>query len=587
VRPSCIATRLADSRSKFTNRGNRRARGLITGAAASITSCGGSRPAERLRERRFDWVAAAAWALVLAALCVQLRIGRLVWGSDLVGADDPAHFTTGVMVYEYFRHALFSNPMEFARSFYIRFPKVALGHWPPVYYVLQALLYAVARPSIEAARALSAAIALAVAWMLFTRARRLHGTTIGALCAASFLVLPPVQGAAWLVMSDLLVSLFMFLAAMSFADFLDSGRPRHTVWFVLWSTLAILTKGNGAALGIFALFAPVFAGRLSCFRSKWFWISGIAAGVLTAPFYLWTQRLHVAYPADTAALAQGALHITRRFLILSSLPGFLPPLVFLIALTGIALAWFRGTNSSEAAALALILSQVVFLLILPLTKESRYFMPSAAAIMLLYARGMTVFGRRLGPVAIAAACFAVCGLSQVDRVDGYRPAVDSIPYSSQGAVILVASDAPGEGAIVAERLEHDHALAGLVLRGSKVVAESTWSGSGYRLILRDPAEALDYLQSVPVRYVVIDRSAARNPHRDLIEKTMLSAPEVFPLRGRFLIAGARSGEILVFENLRAAGRPAVIHLRIASRTVEYSAEPAKEQEIKPPVIRQR
>ncbi|MCU1336841.1 MAG: hypothetical protein JWO19_2422 [Bryobacterales bacterium] len=171
---------------------------------------------------------------------------------------------------------------------------------------------------------MSAAICFAIACVLFTRVRKLHGMAIGALCAACFLVLPPVQGSTWLVMSDLLVALFMFLAAMSFADFLDSSKPRHAAWFAAWSTLAILTKGNGWSLGLFALFAPLSAQRFSCFRSKWYWISGTAVAMLSAPFYWWMQSLEVGYPADTAHLARGALEVTSRLAILSPFTGFLP-----------------------------------------------------------------------------------------------------------------------------------------------------------------------------------------------------------------------------------------------------------------------
>jgi 4-amino-4-deoxy-L-arabinose transferase-like glycosyltransferase len=516
-----------------------------------------------------DWVTTAACLFVLGAICIQLRIGWLLWGSDLTGSDPPAHFTTGVMVYEYFRQALFSQPMAFAQSFYIRFPKVALGHWPPMYYALQAAVYTVSGPSIKAARALSAAVCFATAYVLFARVRRLHGMTLGALCAACFLVLPPVQDSSWLVMSDLLLALFMFLAAMSFADFLESGEPCYAVRFALWSTLAILTKGSGGALGLFALFAPLFARRFFCFRSKWYWFAGISVAILSAPFYLWTQSIHIGYAAETADLVKGAFNITLRFNVLSAFTGFLPPFVFLIALAGAAFAWHKRPSPSEAAAMALILSQVTFQLILPLTAQGRYFMPSAAAIILLFARGLTLSGRRLGPLALVAGCFAASGFPRVQRVDGYWAAVDSIPYRAQGDTILVSSDATGEGAFVAERLEHDRARGGVVIRGSKVLGNSSWAGTHYRLIFQNPVEVSHYLQSVPVRYIVIDRSAVPEPHQKLLEEAVRSAPEVFPLTGRFLVSGARYGEILVFENLRAVGRSPIVHTKIGSWIVEY------------------
>jgi hypothetical protein len=514
-------------------------------------TCGSSRPAGPLRKLPVDWTRGAAYLFVLAAVTIQLRIGWQTWGSDLAGMDDPAHFTTGVMVYEYLRHALFSSPMEFARAFYNRFPKVALGHWPPVYYGVQAIAYFVLGPAIGTARILSAAICFAAAYALFIQVRTLHGVTIGALSASCFLVLPLVQNSSWLVMSDLLVALLMFLAAMSFARFLDALEPRYAAWFVIWSALAILTKGSGWALGIFALIAPFLARRLSVFRNKWYWISGITIFVISAPFFWWAQSLQVGYPADPANLARGAFAITNRLAILSPFTGVLPPFVFIIAGAAIILGWIKGASTTEFAALGLVISQILFLLIFPLTEENRYYMPSVLAILLLFARGLTRFDRTFVGVILAGACFIVCGLLKVERVDGYRAAVDSIPYRQQSVVILLGSDAPGEGAFVAERLEHDRHRAGILLRGSKVLAKSGWSGDGYQLTFQRREQVLDYLQSVPVQYVVIDQAAARSPHLELLEETVRTAPELFTLFGRFRISGARNGDVLVFKAIHA------------------------------------
>jgi len=516
-------------------------------------------------------VIAAACAFVLIALCIQIRIGRQVWGSDIASPDPPAHYTTGVMAYEYIRTALFANPMEFAQSFYLRFPKVAMGHWPPVYYALQAAAYLAGGPSIATAMVLSAAICAVIAGVLFMRVRRIHGAAAGALCAACFLVLPPVQASSWLVMSDLLVGLLMFLAAVSFADFLESDTARDAAWFVTWSTLAILTKGSGWALGPFMLLAPLMAKRLSCYRSKWFWISGIAIVLLAAPFYLLAEGLQVGYPSDAEKLLRGAAAIMSRLGMLQRFWGFLPVLVLVVAAAGVIARW-RERSTAETAALALVASQVAFLLVLPLTFEGRYFMPSAIAVMLLFARGMTLGGRSYGPLAIAGACFAVCGIVDVGRVDGYRAVVDSIPYRPQGSVILVSSDSPGEGAFVAGRLEHDRDRAGVVLRGSKVLGDSNWNGNDYRLRFGSAVEVGEYLRSVPVHYVVIDESATREPHHELLKEAVSSAPEEFRLTGRFAISGRRHGEVLVYENLPARARAANVLFKTGARTVRHRVE---------------
>jgi hypothetical protein len=523
-----------------------------------------------LHKPRLDWAAAAAWLLVLAAICLHIRIGRQVWGSDLVGMDDPAHYTTGVMVYELARH-LPVAPMAFAQDFYLRFPKVALGHWPPVYYGMQAGFYALAGPTIGSARVLSVLICAVLTAVVFWRVRRVHGMALGALSAACFLALPGVQGSAWLVMSDLLVALFMLLAAMAFADFLDSKRGSDAALFGAWASLAILTKGSGWALGIFGVLTPLLARRFWCFRNKWYWMVGMAVAVVSAPFYFIAQSLQVGYPMDTTQVLSGAVKASTRFAMLWPAWHVVPVVVLLIAMAG-GVALFRGGSTVEVAAVALTLSQLLFILFFPLTEEGRYYLPAAAAMMLLFGRGLALSGKRAGPLVLATLSLAACGLGKAERVTGYRTAVDSIPYTERGTVMLVGSDAPGEGAFVAERLEHDRARAGTVLRGSKVLASSTWSGSGYRLIYHDVRAVLDYLHSVPVHYVVIDHAAQTNPHLLLLEEAVQLVPEEFRLAGQYPISGMRRGDVLIYENVSSRGKPAVVRLDMGLHTIERRIE---------------
>jgi hypothetical protein len=376
---------------------------------------------------------------------------------------------------------------------------------------------------------------------------------------------------AWLIMSDLLVALFMLLAAMAFADFMESNRKRDALWFAVWSVLAILTKGSAWSLGFFMLFAPLLAHRFSCYRNIWYWVAGAAIAMFSAPFYVLAQVHQVGYQADVTQLASGAVDVIGRFSMLVPFGTFLPGFVLLVAFAG-CLASFRDGSAAETAAAALILSQIAFLLLLPLTREGRYFIPSVAAIAILFARGMTLSGRLLGPVTLAAACFAVCGFGKVERIEGYRAAVESIPFRPKGIVMLVASDVPGEGAFIAERLERDRARAGLVLRGSKVLAGSSWLGDDYRLIFRNASEVRDYLRAVPVRYLVIDESCEKKPHQLLLEEALRSRPEEFRVRGRFPISGGRHGDVLLYEYLQAGDRPAVISFKLNSRIFKYRIE---------------
>jgi 4-amino-4-deoxy-L-arabinose transferase-like glycosyltransferase len=151
------------------------------------------------------------------------------------------------MVYDYLRTALGADPIRFAEGFYVRYPKVAFGHWPPAYYAVQAVWYGLFGAGVWSAQCLSAATAAGVAGLLFRRLRG-DGCGVALVAAILFMAMPLVQQTAWQAMSDLLTGLFVFLALLAFSDLLDARRRRRAgVGFLTWSILALLTKGTAWA----------------------------------------------------------------------------------------------------------------------------------------------------------------------------------------------------------------------------------------------------------------------------------------------------------------------------------------------------
>src|SRR5688572_12835379 len=78
-------------------------------------------------------------ALMFLALALALQIVRGSYHDEFNGSpDEPAHFVTGLMVRDYVANGLPGSPMAFARDYYLHYPKVAFGQWPPILYVVQA-----------------------------------------------------------------------------------------------------------------------------------------------------------------------------------------------------------------------------------------------------------------------------------------------------------------------------------------------------------------------------------------------------------------------------------------------------------------
>ena len=69
--------------------------------------------------------------------------------------------------------------MAFAEGYYLHYPKVALGHWPPVFYMVQAIWMLLLPPSRATAMLLMALVTTTTATMLYYTARRSLGSVAG------------------------------------------------------------------------------------------------------------------------------------------------------------------------------------------------------------------------------------------------------------------------------------------------------------------------------------------------------------------------------------------------------------------------
>ena len=122
-------------------------------------------------------------------LIILLVTLSLQWGSGAYSAafgaepDEAGHYVTGVMIRDYIARGLPGNPVTFAKDFYIHYPRVAFGLWPPLFHLLSGvwmLAFGANRTSI-----LFLLVAFTTAWaFIFYRISRTTLGTIGAAVSA-------------------------------------------------------------------------------------------------------------------------------------------------------------------------------------------------------------------------------------------------------------------------------------------------------------------------------------------------------------------------------------------------------------------
>ena len=225
--------------------------------------------------------------LTLLALAVivfqQQGGGAFVADFSANNADEASHYVTGLLFTDYAR-AGFPSPLACARDYYLHYPKVGIGHWPPLYYLAEGALFLASSPTTPVAMFLPAVIAaLLVVSAGFVAALAL-GPLVGVGVGAVLIALPMLREATLIIMLDLPVALLVLLAIIAYARYLAAPRWAPALVFGLLAAMAILTKGTGAALALVPPFALLLTGRFGLMRRLDFWLPlPVVAGGRTSP----------------------------------------------------------------------------------------------------------------------------------------------------------------------------------------------------------------------------------------------------------------------------------------------------------------
>lgn len=483
-------------------------------------------------------------ALLLMGIAVFVAYLGGVYNSELgfEDSDEPAHFVTGLLIHDYLVKLIPEPPLPFAVRYYLHYPKIALGVWPPLFHVLEALWMAIFTP--QSVFFFSAAITAAAAVALFSFVRRQLGAGYGVLAAMMYVLLPPIQASTASVMVDGLVAALDLIAVILFTRYIETEARPSAYAFGCLAALGALSKANALALIPFPFIALAISGSLYLFRRREVWIALLIIIVTTAPWNYVLFRILSNWVAPTQSSALAVLKrgsISFQFLV-STLGVLLP-----FALIGI---WqhvirplrTRSVRPVYASAFALILSVYGFHAVIPTTDApTRYLLPCLAALLVFVMAGiewiahalpghsLTLQQRRVALGAVALFGFFAFEFHLVQRGhSGFFPVAERLANEPVSRVILVSGDAPREGMVVAEVAIRDKRPRHYILRGSKVLARSDWFGKGYRPLFATPEEVSKYLDSVPVDFVLIDtRRAQATPHDLLLARTLNKHSEIW------------------------------------------------------------
>lgn len=503
--------------------------------------------------------------LLFFGAAVGLQVAAGSYHSEFGGyPDEPAHYVTSLMVREYVLAGAPAAPMQFAEQYYSHYPKVAFGHWPPLLYVIQAAwmtLFSQARASVLLELAATTAL---LAYAVYAAVRRRFGAWAALLAGFLTICLPLMQVYTDEEMAESLLILLCFWSAVFFARYLETERWQDNLWFGIFFTLAVLTKGSAWLLVIVPPVALLLTRKLRLLLQPRFWISAAVVMGVCVPWQLTTMQMAERGWTGGSSVNLGyTLSALWQFLLIFE--QMLGPALSVLLVIGIVTALARKRIAPEAAVMFAYLFAVwLFHSIVPAGIENRKMVIAVPALVwFIFAGGFWLGGRlpvrnrlansRYRLVAVVAAILFFFGGFAIahEKHYGYIEAARFLTSdpSLRHSTILVSSKGVGEGLLVSEIAMREPMPQDTILRATKALAHVDWSGADYHSLFSTPEQLLQFLDGSAVQLVVLDTYGGENAftHHDLLKRT-IAASGRFELLAKFEPVGRRAdGEVDVYR----------------------------------------
>ena len=282
-------------------------------------------------------------AILFAAVAALLATAPV--GYDFASADSPRHALNGAFVLDALRALPWRDPLGYAADYYLRYPSLSIGFYPPLFYLAEAAVYAVIGVSHFAAQLTVALFALLLAGAAYRLARLVLPRWLA--LGATLLLLGAPEMALWTrqVMLDSPVQALLMAGVLGFARHLRRGRPGD-----LWLAALALVAALYVKFSVCFIAVPLAAALLAArgWRGLLDRRLGLVAAValLAALPALWLTWSFGAVNLDNVAgraAGQPFASLARWTYYLGQLPGQLGWATVILAVPGGFFLWRRAS----------------------------------------------------------------------------------------------------------------------------------------------------------------------------------------------------------------------------------------------------
>jgi Dolichyl-phosphate-mannose-protein mannosyltransferase len=528
------------------------------------------KPAHSSAIERFIWIAPerrvrTEWIAVMcfAAIALSAQIASGAYQAELAGySDESSHAVTGIAVEQYLLHCFSVRAIPFFTNYYVHYPRIGLGHWPPLFYSAEAIAMLVGSPSKYSLLGLQALLATLLAWLVFRELKPLVGTLAAGLGAAALLLNRQIQLHTSMAMSEILLALTTFLACFAWARFAERRRQRDAIWFGLWTSAAVLTKGSGWAVLMIPAAVVLATGDWKLPFEKALRFAALIVAVLCLPWQIWTLKVSSEGWGSKHGLDFVLWAMPQFSKLLVTVPGVLISMAAVIGVAGTLMgSWGAGRTRSYWAALAgLVVATWLFHSLVPVGVEERKLIMAIPPLFVLAGAGAGQLSRWLFasrwrvPAAAIFSCIAVVTVALSLPIKS-RPMFGLVPAAREldrmmqpQSAALIVGDVMDEGAIISEMAFRRPSPSTYLLRGTKLLASMNWNARDYHSRVHSEEECASVLASVPVSFIVLDLQASqRMEFFDYVEEMLRRDAAEWILAGEVRMPGNSRPHIAIFR----------------------------------------
>lgn len=437
--------------------------------------------------------------------------------------------------------------MAAATDFYIHYPKISIGHWPPMYYAFLGLAFMLLPATLPVAFGINIVVATLPVIGVSAALSLLSGRR-AALAGAVIYALAPLvlEGQVMFMVDQPLTACLIGATALWIAYSLKADWLK-VLGFALLAALAVLIKGNGWLAVFIPAFHIVMTRNWKQLFSIKLYVAAALAAVLVVPWYMLTAKIAADGFNYHAGIAYALKALTANLL---TLVKNLTPIGALLAFFA-CIAEYRERKQSPrrwtivSGIVSLVLATLTLQSLVPVDIVDRYMAPALPAMVVLAVIGAQRLLTRVRSAAprlsapLVAVLLAVMLMPGVMHLAQRQPKADTgiasitqrLAADGKPSVTVVDGTSAAEGAFIAEMAVRDANLQSYVIRASKLLADSNFMGSSYELKFQDPAQALAELRRLGIQHVVLVRegNAYAFPHSEQLRMALTRSDSGFRL----------------------------------------------------------